>query len=243
MELTDQTTDNLLKQLLTTKTSVSLLDSGDAYGRLWEQNQKRNFDNKQEVSLEFLDGELDYITVSTYHYLSKILRTNDISKEINKILEQLEIEQLPDLEDKQEALEAQITQATGCVVEFEGNPINTYNYDSSIDQILQYQILKLPNKKEMYVLLQIHQGCDVRGGYTEFCCFKLESWLNPNPIVKGEWEDTPVECDDGGTMVDGASDEIIETSEIKEGDDIKMEISAVGIERDADIIKIIMDED
>lgn len=48
--------------------------------------------------------------------------------------------------------------------------INTYNSDSDLSQILQYSWLTIND--EQYLLLQIHGGCDARGGYTDAKLFK-----------------------------------------------------------------------
>lgn len=49
----------------------------------------------------------------------------------------------------------------------EGDPIgiNTYNHEELLSQILQYVYFEWDN--EAYIILQIHGGCDVRGGYTK----------------------------------------------------------------------------
>lgn len=49
----------------------------------------------------------------------------------------------------------------------EGEPltVNTYNGENLVDQILQYTLFS--NDSGEYVALQIHGGCDVRGGYTK----------------------------------------------------------------------------
>lgn len=49
----------------------------------------------------------------------------------------------------------------------EGEPltVNTYNGENLVDQILQYVLFS--NDSGEYVALQIHGGCDVRGGYTK----------------------------------------------------------------------------
>ena len=49
---------------------------------------------------------------------------------------------------------------------------NTYNGDSDLSQILQGSYLKL--NEEDYILLQIHGGCDARGGYTNARLFKYD---------------------------------------------------------------------
>jgi hypothetical protein len=45
-----------------------------------------------------------------------------------------------------------------------GYTFNTYNGDSDLSQILQGSWVEIDD--EVYLLLQIHGGCDARGGYT-----------------------------------------------------------------------------
>ena len=47
---------------------------------------------------------------------------------------------------------------------------NTYNGDSDLSQVLQGSYLEIND--EEYIMLQIHGGCDVRGGYTNARLFK-----------------------------------------------------------------------
>jgi hypothetical protein len=52
---------------------------------------------------------------------------------------------------------------------------NTYNGESELSQILQGSWIELDGYQ--YVLLQIHGGCDARGGYTNAKLFKTgEDW-------------------------------------------------------------------
>ena len=65
---------------------------------------------------------------------------------------------------------------------------NTYNHESNLSQVLQFTAIKLLG--EHYVILQIHGGCDVRGGYTDARLFKLDNeycccdrgFLNPEDV-------------------------------------------------------------
>ena len=54
----------------------------------------------------------------------------------------------------------------------EGSPVvvNTYNGEDALSQVLQYVYFTADH--EEYVVLQIHGGCDVRGGYTAPKVFK-----------------------------------------------------------------------
>lgn len=46
------------------------------------------------------------------------------------------------------------------------NPINTYNYDSNLECTIQYT-LAYSNNDKYYVALEVHNGGDVRGNYSD----------------------------------------------------------------------------
>jgi hypothetical protein len=60
----------------------------------------------------------------------------------------------------------------------DGSPFteNTYNGENLLSQVLQYLYFEFGG--ESHVLLQIHGGCDVRGGYTKPRAFTLNSELS-----------------------------------------------------------------
>ena len=68
----------------------------------------------------------------------------------------------------------------------EGDPVtvNTYNHDSLVDQILQYTYFEI--EEQGYVLLQIHGGCDARGGYTAPKAFRCNIEGSPSIFDDGE---------------------------------------------------------
>jgi len=55
--------------------------------------------------------------------------------------------------------------------QFISNPINTYNYENLLSQVLQFILLE--GKDDTYIILQVHGGCDVRGGYTKPRVFRV----------------------------------------------------------------------
>ncbi|RLF65108.1 MAG: hypothetical protein DRN30_04585, partial [Thermoplasmata archaeon] len=58
--------------------------------------------------------------------------------------------------------------------------VNTYNYDNILSQVLQYTIFNLKGESEFYedcyVIMQTHNGCDVRGGYSTPHVFRVIDW-------------------------------------------------------------------
>jgi hypothetical protein len=57
---------------------------------------------------------------------------------------------------------------------------NTYNGESDLSQTLQGVSLRLfvDGQYEDYALIQIHNGADVRGGYTDAKLFKVNDWAD-----------------------------------------------------------------
>ena len=78
--------------------------------------------------------------------------------------------------DTQKLVYAMLTENTGSHICDSGGAyrqpeFNTYNGDSDLSQILQGAWLEDADG-DTYLLLQIHGGCDARGGYTDAKLFK-----------------------------------------------------------------------
>jgi hypothetical protein len=187
--------ENEIYKMLTENTGASFLDSGSAYGRHWQRNSKKtlkDFENEPEVDFELEeDGSVDY-TISVYHFLkSRLDDPDDICIKFNT---------LQDNDKNQEYAKHDTYNLYGISVDgwnylktvLQENTentenycslskwTNTYNYDSNLSQILQFTTLQINYKN--YVLLQIHGGCDARGGYTDAKLFPItgsveEGWF------------------------------------------------------------------
>jgi len=160
-----------LSEMLQENTGRHFLDSGGAYGRHWERNQGTDFEAQPEGTLEFWnrDGELDIIpTLDVFHFLKDRLEYN------------------PALDRQYQAwceVKGEDPYSYGSALEFasnggrgiygDGDPfcINTYNGEDLLSQTLQY--VYWTDDDGAHVLLQIHGGCDARGGYTDPVAFDL----------------------------------------------------------------------
>jgi hypothetical protein len=156
-------TKQIIFDMLTENTGSHFLDSGGAYGRHWERNQEltiEDFENEPEESYTY-NKDSNYLerTVSVFHFLSQ-LDTDWICEEFNNM-------PCRDWDSGGEVYGVSDAQwrwlTSKCEVEI-GYTFNTYNGDSHLSQVLQGSWLKLNG--DVYLLLQIHGGCDVRGGYT-----------------------------------------------------------------------------
>ena len=174
MEYTE--TEKLVYQMLTESTGRHPQDSGGAYGRHWERNQKKTIDdfrNEDEEKVEKVDwidkdGEthVEYErTVSVFHYLSD-LELDDICDEFNRLNTDCN-----DWEGFGYGVSENASDYLKSIGEVEMmHEFSTYQRDSDLSQVLQGAWIDLDG--EQYLLLQIHNGCDVRGGYTDAKLFK-----------------------------------------------------------------------
>ena len=157
-----------IKEMLVENTGCSILDSGGSYGRGWEKNRHRNFDKEEAVILEVWNDEIS-IQYNIYHYLTNFLIISEESEMINKRLQKLisesEESYFQDTDKFIEQCEAKGYTSQGIK--------NTYNYDNILSEILQYSILINDNTDEHFIILQVHNGCDARGGYTKPRVFSL----------------------------------------------------------------------
>jgi hypothetical protein len=155
-------TNDVIESMLTENTGRHFLDSGSAYGRHWEQNQGRNFDNEPQTNLTvYRDGDF-HVTVNVYHYLTGHLEyIEDKDERFQQFLKDH-----PDKSHIDAMNEFAENVENGAGLFGEGKPmrVNTYNHESVLSQTLQYVFWE--GDDGAWIALQIHGGCDVRGGYT-----------------------------------------------------------------------------
>ena len=215
-----QTTEDILKAMLTENTGRSFLDSGDAYGRAYEANQGRDFDAEPEYTVQFVNiggnhPRLD-ITVerSVYHYLRGFVEYDaDMDAAFTDFLNLDERQHTYYLQDMEDWVEQR--QAEGHEVESSGT-FNTYNGESILTQTLQG--LFYVEDGTCYLLLQIHGGCDVRGGYTRPRVFQADRYdfsfndamIRPEPpppptqdALPGDWPERMWQLDPFWSTDDG----------------------------------------
>lgn len=161
--------------MLTENTGKHMCDSGFSEGRGWQKNQKKtieDFNDGDEEVYEF-DYERGDITrtVSVFHFLTNNLELDDICDEFNEIQDESD-----DWDADCDAYGVS-RNAFDHINSFESDveiqrSWNTYTGESDLSQILQGANLTIND--EPYVLIQIHNGADARGGYTDAKLFKLE---------------------------------------------------------------------
>jgi hypothetical protein len=168
-------TKDVVAAMLRENTGSHFLDSGGAYGRNWERNQGKSFNDQPQVWWEWSQykGKLQLsATVSLYHWMVDNL---EFDQEMQARLDQF-AEENPDMPwlELQEVFaehEAELFSH-----DTEPRVINTYNDPDNCDlsQVLQYHELFTEGSYEpTHLVVSVHGGCDVRGGYTAPKCFRL----------------------------------------------------------------------
>jgi hypothetical protein len=154
----------LIYNMLTENTGSHMLDSGGAYGRNWERNQVKtmqDFENEPEELYTYSKrwNELSR-TVSVYHHYLSQLQTDEVCDQFNAMpCEDWDAEVVYGVSKSQWEWLNEFFPDLKVTSTF-----NTYNWDSDLSQILQGCWIAVG--VESYLLLQIHGGCDARGGYT-----------------------------------------------------------------------------
>jgi len=176
-----KTVGQTLVEMLTENTGKHFLDSGGAYGRNWERQQGKklkDFMSEPEVVAEFdNEGNYDYYIISVFHYLLKQLALDNYCDKFNSI-------NVPagDWEGDTYGVSAEAQEYLNSIGAKLQCTFNSYNGESALSQVIQGTYCRI--KSRGYVLLQIHGGCDVRGGYTDARLF----------LIDNEYGDTDFDC-------------------------------------------------
>jgi hypothetical protein len=159
----------VIREMLKENTGTHFLDSGSAYGRNWQKNQGRKFGKEPESTLSIgrgFEGKTQVnVTHNLYHWLKEFAEyDSQMTKKFRDFANQPENKESPWL-----GLMDEFAQKTNTGMRY---GINTYNHDSCLNQVIQYVYFETDTQQ--YVLLQTHNGCDVRGGYTAPKAFRVE---------------------------------------------------------------------
>lgn len=180
MGTTPSQTQRVLASMFTENTGSHFLDSGGAYGRAFERQRGKfveDFIAEPEISF---NGE--WVTLSAFHWLTDRLefdpkmnrklrrfaakRPDDYWTSIMGSFAAQRVTGDPDAEGWE--------RSAGQSDYFGIGMVNSYNYEDSLSQTIQFTMFIEPDSGHPYVLLQIHGGCDVRGGYTAPRAFRVD---------------------------------------------------------------------
>lgn len=163
--------ESLLKSMLKENTGVHMCDSGGTSGRRWQKNQDHNFDIEPECYADihwFKEDTIWFeVTISIYHLLRQYLDLDEHCETFNGM-------EVPDWDGKYYGTSEEQCQWLDDMGFEKHLDYNTYNDETGYihSQVTQGTLLTLNG--EYYVLLQIHNGADVRGGYTDARLFYLD---------------------------------------------------------------------
>lgn len=160
--------------MLTENTGCDILDSGGAYGRMWQSNRQipvDMWDKSDACNVDVCGDNEVIVSYEIYHYLTNFLSITEDSERLNQVMRDIvdasdEGSYIPDMET---FLELKGIELEGYALH---NIINTYGHENILSQILQYAVFEVDG--ETFILLQVHGGCDARGGYTCPQVFALE---------------------------------------------------------------------
>ncbi len=175
-----------IAEMLTEDTGANILDSGNIYGRHWERNRLiKDFRKLKSLEVDIdEDGSIEF-TLNIFHFLRANLEVND-NKKLENLFEKVSDNDntwLQNMEDFAEALEELGWNVTPT--------FNTYNGDNILSQGIQGFTFYKDEKDEEspYIMLQIHNGSDIRGGYTKPRIFKVK---DINLFITGQHDITAV---------------------------------------------------
>lgn len=175
------TLEQTIANMLTENTGTHMLDSGGANGRAWQRNAGKSLDDWRSgptATLEIYMREWNgkphvelMPTVDVFHKLtSGVVQLDELCKEYNA---RAVGDWGSDLNGVSHSNEEWLT-AHGFSWDFGQSGFNTCNWENNLSQVLQGNFIERDGEK--YVLLQVHGGADVRGGYTDAKLFKLSHY-------------------------------------------------------------------
>lgn len=166
-------TQRRLHEMLQENTGAHLLDSGDAYGRAWERNRAvLDFRKREKLGISVYGDSITF-EIDLFHYLSAFLTLTDRAIDLQERFEEYNDHAgLADAEDFREHLIG-----IGYATDNDIRPtFNSYNWENSLAGTIQ-GVCVTDHYGTSFIMLQIHGGADVRGGYTApqvFECYDLD---------------------------------------------------------------------
>jgi hypothetical protein len=149
------TTAKMIGSMLKENTGSHMLDSGGAYGRNWEKNQKRHFSKEPSTTMEINNNDI-LITHNLYHWLNEQVNySSEWTAKFNRFAKKPE---------NKDSYWMELMESFAHKYGEDVHTVNTYNGEDLLSQTIQYT--GFTSDCECIYLIQIHNGCDVRGGYT-----------------------------------------------------------------------------
>jgi len=174
-------TEQVIFDMLTENTGVHMMDSGGDDGRMWQRNAKKTLDDFRSEPFATIDPKYGDSSISLFHYMNQYL---DFDEELTKHFEEFatQLPEEPWLEIIEEWLDVLSVEPEGEFYSDARWNFNTYNFDLWwVNQTLQGSFFGMNGKD--FLIVQVHGGADVRGGYTKPKVFALKSWSGKDEFV------------------------------------------------------------
>jgi hypothetical protein len=188
-------TKQIIYEMLTEPTGTHMLDSGGDDDRHWQRNQKMSLEDfEKEEYQKFLDTDTDYphCEKSLFHHLVESCEfaeretmyfENWIDEDKHHYIDNPE-GRTNELESVDEYMTERFGQEARC--------INSYNDECDLSQTIQFVYVGDIYDNDM-IALSIHNGCDVRGGYTDYKFFRIDwdmllNWHMDSDQIRDELE-------------------------------------------------------
>ena len=152
-------TEQVIYEMLTENTGRHILDSGGDSGRAWQRNQALTLDDFRNEARTTFDVKWGDVTVSLFHHLVDRLKYEERENAYFH-------EWAKDKDDYWLQLVEDYAEERGWEIVFSEN---SYNREANLSQVIQYTVYD-----SGLVALQVHGGCDVRGGYTAPRIFSID---------------------------------------------------------------------
>jgi hypothetical protein len=162
--------ERIIHEMLIENTGVSIVDSGGSYGRNWERNRSvRDFRRTPEVII--YPGPYGMAKTNIFHFLSYFLQRDDFTRLVEGMLYRYMEGRRGSLTDKMLGFCDDALAPAG----FNAYTFNTTYIDPYyVSQDMQGIYFHKDREEDAYLILQIHNGCDLRWGYTKPRIFRLK---------------------------------------------------------------------
>ena len=174
------TTENIIYNMLTESTGANMMDSGGDTGRHWQHNKKKtleDFNSEDCINIGNKNADNVYdaeITKSLFHHLNESVTYDHEKTELLKTY----LEDINAYGSNSDAVsqfmeEELIYSINSINKDARASHFNSYNEDCVLSQTIMGIYLGDIYDCE-YIALSIHNGADVRGGYTDYKIFKID---------------------------------------------------------------------
>lgn len=173
-----QLTEKIITEMLTESTGKASGDSGDTYGRHWEENQRDGIKTGGQPIYWGIDEENKSYSISSsvpiFDFLSETVQYTEECQMLESLLPNLDYDMVFYIEDvinnpSNYNAKLQVFEENNL---FGSEVMNSYNYENALSQVFQY--IWFEYGCDDYIAISIHNGCDVRGGYTNIHIFKVD---------------------------------------------------------------------